>query len=415
MPDTSSASAPQITTSLLARIFIPFACGYFISYLFRTINAVISPKLTQELGLDATSLGLLTSAYFFAFALFQFPLGVLLDRYGPRRVQAALLTVAAGGALTFGLSHGLTGLLIGRALIGLGVSGCLMAAFKAFTQWFAAHKLPAMNGYVLAAGGLGALTATIPVEAALRVIDWHTLFITLAAITLTIAALVFFVYPEREIAHGHATLREQLRGAASVFASGKFWRIAPLAIFIQATFMSIQGLWAAPYLRDVAKLSQPEIAQYLFAMACAMVAGQFLSGTVATALAKRGFATSKLFALNALVIVVVWSVIAMQWFPRSIIAWMVVGFCGSASSLSYSILTPAFASSLAGRVNTAINLLVFVFAFVMQWAMGAVINLWPATANGYATQGYQAAFVTCLILQALALAWYSFSARKYHL
>ncbi len=407
--------ALTITTSQFARIFIPFACGYFISYLFRTINAVISPKLTQELGLDATSLGLLTSAYFLAFALFQFPLGVLLDRYGPRRVQSGLLVIAASGSLIFGLSHSLTGLLIGRALIGLGVSGCLMAAFKAFTQWFPVHKLPAMNGYVLAAGGLGALSATIPVEAALRITDWHTLFIILGAMTLGTAALVFFVYPEREMTHGHATIGEQLRGAAGIFASGKFWRIAPLAIFIQATFMSIQGLWAAPYLRDVAKLSQPDIAQYLFAMACAMVAGQFLSGTVATALAKRGFAPSKLFALNAIVIIVVWSALAMQWFPRSLIAWMVVGFCGSASSISYSILTPAFASSLSGRVSTAINLVVFVTAFIMQWAMGAVINLWPATAHGYATQGYQAAFVTCLILQVLSLVWYLVSARKYQL
>lgn len=408
-------SAPTITTPLLARIFIPFACGYFISYLFRTINAVISPKLTQELGLDATSLGLLTSAYFLAFALFQFPLGVLLDRYGPRRVQAGLLVVAASGALIFGLSHSLTGLLAGRALIGLGVSGCLMAAFKAFTQWFPAHKLPAMNGYVLASGGLGALTATIPVEAALRFTDWHTLFIVLAVITLGIAALVFFVYPERDIAHGHATLREQLRGAAGVFASGTFWRIAPLAIAIQSTFMSVQGLWAAPYLRDVAKLEHADIAQYLFAMAFAMFAGQLLSGTVATALAKRGFAPSKLFAANAMLILVVWSVIAMQWFPRSLIAWMVVGFCGSASSISYSILTPAFPQALSGRVSTAINLLVFVFAFFMQWAMGAVINLWPATANGYATQGYQAAFVVCWLLQAFSLASYVMLARKYKL
>ncbi|MGB8338081.1 MAG: MFS transporter [Burkholderiales bacterium] len=405
----------SVPPPLFARIFIPFACGYFISYLFRTINAVISPKLTQELGLDATSLGLLTSAYFFAFALFQFPLGVLLDRFGPRRVQTILLLIASSGALIFGLSHGLNGLLIGRALIGLGVSGCLMAAFKAFTQWFPLHKLPLMNGYVLAAGGLGALTATIPVEAALRITDWHGIFIVLSVATLLVAALVFFVYPERERAHGHATLREQLRGAAGVFASGKFWRIAPLAISIQSVFMAVQGLWGATYLRDVAKLAQADIAQYLFAIAGAMFAGQLLSGAVATALAKRGFPTAKLFTLNSLLILAAWSGIAMQWFPGSLLAWMIVGFCGSASSLSYSILTPAFAQSLSGRVNTAMNLMVFVFAFIAQWAIGAIINLWPATAEGYATQGYEAAFLICFTLQCSGLVWYLVSARRFPL
>ncbi len=413
MPET--AAAPPITTTLLARIFIPFACGYFLSYLYRTINAVISPNLTTDLGLDATSLGLLTSAYFLAFACFQFPLGVLLDRYGPRRVEAGLLVIAAIGALIFGLSHSLTGLLVGRALIGLGVSACLMAAFKAFTQWFPPHRLPAMNGFVLASGGLGALTSTVPVEALLRVTDWHSLFIGLGAATLFVAALIFFVYPEKNIAHGGVTLKAQIRGAMNIFASGKFWRIAPLAIFIQAVFMSIQGLWAAPYLRDVAHLSRAEIAQYLFVMACAMFAGQFTSGTLATALAKRGFSPAKLYSVNALLILLAWSGIAFQWFPESLLAWGVVGFCGAASSLSYSILTPAFDVSLSGRVNTAINLLVFVFAFITQWAMGAIINLWPATANAYALEGYRAAFAICFALQVLGLIWYVASAKKYSL
>jgi MFS family permease len=76
------------------RLFLPFAAGYFLSYLLRNVNAVIAPELTRELGVSAADLGLLTSAYLLAFSAFQLPLGVLLDRYGPRRVEAALLLVA---------------------------------------------------------------------------------------------------------------------------------------------------------------------------------------------------------------------------------------------------------------------------------------------------------------------------------
>ncbi|MDX1656183.1 MAG: MFS transporter, partial [Candidatus Competibacteraceae bacterium] len=118
-------------TATLLRVFLPFAAGYFLSYLYRTVNAVISPDLVAELGLDASGLGLLTSAFFLSFALFQLPLGILLDRYGPRRVEAGLLLFAALGALLFAISDSLDGLMLGRALIGLGVSACLMAGFKA--------------------------------------------------------------------------------------------------------------------------------------------------------------------------------------------------------------------------------------------------------------------------------------------
>jgi MFS family permease len=146
------------------RIFLPFACGYFLSYLYRTVNAVMAPNLAADLGLDPSALGLLTSAYFISFASAQLPLGVLLDRFGPRRIEAVLLLFAASGAFLFARGESLAELVIGRALIGFGVSACLMAAFKAFVEWFPRRQLPLINGIQMASGGLGALSATAPVE-----------------------------------------------------------------------------------------------------------------------------------------------------------------------------------------------------------------------------------------------------------
>ncbi|NMQ19446.1 MFS transporter [Candidatus Competibacter phosphatis] len=91
----NGATAMGFSQAVAARIFLPFAAGYFLSYLYRTINAVLSPYLVAELRLDATDLGLLTSVYFLTFAAFQLPLGMLLDRFGPRRVEATLLLFAA--------------------------------------------------------------------------------------------------------------------------------------------------------------------------------------------------------------------------------------------------------------------------------------------------------------------------------
>ena len=126
-----STNNPKITLTRALRILLPFALGYFISYLFRTVNAVIAPNLAADIGVDPSGLGLLTSAYFIAFASAQLPLGVLLDRFGPRRIEALLLLFAAAGALIFARSQSLGGLALGRAFIGFGVSACLMAAFKA--------------------------------------------------------------------------------------------------------------------------------------------------------------------------------------------------------------------------------------------------------------------------------------------
>ncbi|KPK15769.1 MAG: MFS transporter permease, partial [Nitrospira bacterium SG8_3] len=155
----------------LLRIFVPFAIGYFFSYLYRVVNAVIAPNLVADLNLGPADLGLLTSTYFLTFAAFQLPLGVLLDRFGSRRTEACLLIFAALGAFVFARAESASGLVAGRALIGFGVSSCLMAPFTAYAIWFAKERLPLVNGLQVAVGGIGALTATAPVAPDLQIKD----------------------------------------------------------------------------------------------------------------------------------------------------------------------------------------------------------------------------------------------------
>src|SRR3954467_8166021 len=149
----TAARVPVVT------VFCPFVAGYFLSFFFRNVNAVISKDLAGEFQLTPADLGFLTSMYLLAFAVIQLPLGVLLDRYGPRRVVAALMCFAAAGALVFGVSQNLATLSLGRALIGLGVSAGLMGAIKAFSLWFPLSRLWTMKGLYLAGGRLCGLCA----------------------------------------------------------------------------------------------------------------------------------------------------------------------------------------------------------------------------------------------------------------
>src|ERR1700722_12467335 len=134
------------------RVFVMFALGYFISYLYRGVNIGFAPMLIRDLGLPASDLGSLTSLYFLGFAGAQIPAGVLLDHFGPRRVTACVMLIAAVGILIFGTGHTLPTMMVGRALIGVGVSVCLGGAFKATAQHFPAAQLTLVNGLVMAVG-----------------------------------------------------------------------------------------------------------------------------------------------------------------------------------------------------------------------------------------------------------------------
>ncbi len=391
----------------MLRVFVPFALGYFLSYLYRVVNAVIAPDLVRDVGLDANQLGMLTSAYFITFAAFQLPLGILLDRYGPRRTEAGLLLFAALGAAVFGLAESPAGLIIGRLLIGFGVSACLMAAFKAFVTWYPAQKLPLINGCQMAAGGLGALAGTVPVEAALHVTDWRGVFLVLSGLTLVVAASIFFVVPEHENRPAPSRFGEQLRGIGRIFTSSLFWRVAPLTVMSQASFLSIQSLWSGPWLRDVAGLDRAAAANQLFLIALAMILGFLFMGWAAERLSRRGIQPLSVATAGMILFMLAQTAIVAQWTAATSVIWIVFGFFGTSGIVPYAALSQQFPADLAGRLNTGLNLLVFVIAFASQWGIGAIINQWPpAAGGGYHPVGYQVAFGIMLALQLLSLCWF---------
>lgn len=386
------------------RIVPAFAVGYFLSYGLRTVNAVIAPELTRELGLSAADLGLLTSAYFLAFGAFQLPLGILLDRFGPRRVEAALLLVAAAGCALFALGHSLTVLTVGRGLIGLGVSACLMASFKSFHQWFPTDRQPSLTGTIMVAGGLGALCASVPVAAALPLLGWRGVFLALAGLGVAVSVLLLLTVPEHDSGQAPEPLAAQLKGVAHILGSRVFWRFAPQASITVGGFMALQGLWAVPWLMTVDGVSRAAAAEHLLWMGLAMLAGFLLIATGSSRLAQRGIRPHGLLvggmalALGGMAGIVFG--LLPGWF-----AWPLLGLAFSMGNLAYPLLAGQFPPHYAGRANTALNLVVFVGAFGLQWGLGALIGL---LANGErsATEAFRLTFAGLLAAQALAFVWF---------
>ena len=287
-------TAPQVPTldhtpkwRLIVLIFLPFAAGYYLSYLFRTINALISSQLTSDLALSPAQLGLVTSAYFLTLAALQVPIGVWLDRYGPRRVQSVLMLVAAAGAALFGVADSFLALVLARLLIGFGVAAALMAGLKAIVLWFPKERVALANGCMVMLGALGAVTATAPAELLLHWTGWRGMFELLAAATAASAGLVYFVVPER------AVTAPAQPGSASVnlkaiYTDPRFWRLAPLSATCVGTAGALQGLWAAPWLADVEGFERGDVIRHLFVMAIALSAGALLMGATADRLRRHG-------------------------------------------------------------------------------------------------------------------------------
>lgn len=382
------------------RIFLPFALGYYLSYLLRTVNAVISPALTQALGLSPASLGLLTSTYFLAFGLAQIPVGIALDRYGPRRVEGSLLLLTALGAAGFAVGDSLPVLGGARALIGLGVSACLMAALKGFSLWYPPERQSSMTGFVMSAGALGALTASVPLEALLPVLGWRGVFWIVAGVALGLSWLIFNRLPSDPVGAAPEPLRATLRGVGLIYRSPHFLRFAASATFFIGGFMALQALWVVPWLMQVNGYTLAQAARMLVVLNLGMLIGQFGIGLLGTRLVRRGVKPVNIMQAGYAGLLVVEMAILFDLGTLQPL-WFLLGLLSAVNSQTYLAASTHFPRALFGRVSTAINLMAFAGAFAVQWGMGLVLDrLQTAYPMGTALM---MAFAGLIVLQALAL------------
>lgn len=407
MSKRQDAPEKRNAITLIFIVFLPFSAGYFLSYLFRSTNAIIAPQLTAEVGLDAGDLGFLTAVYFLTFSIFQLPLGILLDRYGPRRVQTILLFFAAAGATLFAFGHNTALLAIGRGLIGLGVAGCLMAALKAATLWFSDRHWPLINGSFLAIGGLGAVTATAPLENALGYVDWRTIFLFLAAITILVAVIIFIVVPEKNESNSTPKLKKQILELGAIYKSLEFWKCAPLISTSLAANMAIQGLWAGPWFKDVAGLERGPVAECLFMLAIALAVGSLLTGALANWLERFGISLLTYFGIAMILFMGFQGVITFELMPVSIWPWVGFGLLANSAMVVYAHLARFFPNDLSGRVITAVNVLTFGGVFLIQYLIGEIINFFPTNIDGeYDPQGFFWGFGMALLVQTVSFIWF---------
>jgi MFS family permease len=386
---------------LFTRVTLPLAVFGLINQAARTVMAIIGPVLAVEFGLSASELGLLAACMLGAYAAAQLPGGMALDRIGARNVQTGLGVVTAAGFALFALAENFATLALARVIVGVGVSAGLMAIIKANAQWFAPAKVAFVTGIAVSIGGLGSVLATAPVAAALPTLGWRGVLWVLCALSAATALWIYVHVPDKR-GGSMGGLRAELGVMVSILGSRVFWRFAPAVAMLSVLNFTYLGLWAGPWLRDVAGYDSQESANTLLAYTLTMMVGALVVGAAASRAKSRGYPPMLVTLVCTAGQIGAQIGLALQPAAPLVVGglWMLFAFCVAGAAAGYVTVGQMFPPEQTARVATAVNTLTLAGAFALQAAIGWALDFWPRTGSGgWDPRGYSAALAFSLLLQ----------------
>jgi MFS family permease len=385
------------------------AAIYLVSQFLRNSVGVIAPDLAREIGLNAAEIGLLSSAFFFSFAAAQIPLGIALDRYGPKRCMLVCAAIAFLGTLVFATATTSAGLVTARILMGLGSSCFLMAPLALYARYFPPERFTALAGIQIGIGTIGTLLVTAPLAWASAEFGWRATFLFVAALVVLGGMMVALVVREDHVGAGPAahreTLRESLRGVLDVVRLRGFWPIFAMNCISYSSYVIIVGLWGGPYLTHVYGYGLTTRGELLMLPAIGQIVGVVLWGQ-----AERISGNHKPLVLaGALASAAALGLLAIlgKPDPRLLVAWLAVfgllpAFLPVLIAHGRTLLPP----QLLGRGMTLFNIGSMGGTFVVQIVSGALIDLFPAQDGVYPLDAYRLVFAAQAVAILVASAAY---------
>jgi len=382
-------------------IFLSLSALFFFSIVHRVGIAVIAFDIMDEFRADASLLGLMSSMYFFPYAVAQIPVGIMLDRIGIRKTVTMLSMVACLGNLIFFLSPSIEVLTLGRALVGFGVGGFYVSSLKAIAVWFDPKRFATLTGVFTSIGNMGAVFASSPLALLTLALGWRYSFLIIFIFMIFFTGVAWFAIKDEgaESFRSKGTVLSDLR---TIFSRREFLMLALVPLFTYGFFISFQGLWGGPFLMDVYGMSKPSAGNFLLLIGL----GFMILGPIAGFISDKTRRRKPVLMTGVLLSLLFWLIMyvaggSLDDYQLMSVLFLLGSAFGFCNNIYMTMSKELFTTDICGTAMACLNTFAFIGAGFFEYFMGVVLEISYGGSRIFAS--YQLIFLIGVVCLAASL------------
>ncbi len=395
-------------------IFSILGFGYIVVFFHRLCPAILAVDMMEDLQAGGTLIGILGSAYFYPYALMQLPAGLLSDSWGARKSVTIFLLIAFIGSILLGMAPSVFWAIVGRTLVGLGVSMLFVPTMKVISEWYTTREFAVMSGFLIAIGGVGSLASATPLAWLSSRIGWRMSFISVGMVTLIIVVLVWLLVRDRPEDLGWPSPADPTsfdapsiglwEGVGKVLSYSWFWPVAVWFFFNTIVFFALGGLWGGPYLMQTYHLSKAKTADILSMISIGLIIGSpslsFLSNRIL-----KGRKSVLMMSSFMLVLITAAMFIYTDSTPKWVLHVLFFGigaFSGAVVAVGFTTAKELFPVQIAGTSIGLINLFPFIGGALFQPLIGYILEQSGRINGAFTVSGYRQAMLVFFLCSLIA-------------
>jgi predicted MFS family arabinose efflux permease len=345
---------------------------YAYQYILRVMPSVLLDDIMRQFGMNTAVFGQFSGVYYIGYSLMHIPLGIMLDKYGPRKIIPVCILLSAVGTLSLIFGKEWIFPTMGRVITGIGSSAAILGTFKIIRMAFDEKRFTRMLSFSVTIGILGAIYGGSPVRVMCGVFGYESTVGILAAAGVLLAGIAFFVIPDVKEEETSNSEQSVFSGLRDVLTNRKVLITCFSSGFMVGPLEGFADIWGTKFLSQCYGIDGTK-AGYLTSM---IFFGMCFGAPVLNFIAEKiGYIRSIILSGITMFIIFVMLLTKVFNIFSLTVCFVIVGICSAYQILAIYKASTYVSKNTANLTTAVANMIIMIFGYVFHGIIGSVINI----------------------------------------